>query len=475
MKTKISFNISEYSTNQLYFSLRDILSAHLDAEFLYPNNVKPANFSKFMAPSITSENSLNYFEFTKSLRITDLNQELDAAEKLYGNPFLGEYIFSDRWLADKSREEIRLRILQYVRFWEHFFERFRPNYFIAGGISGAYQYIAHAVSRHYGVTPLYLFGSQVPGHFSITSQPSLYRNRRTWLTLPDREAIRASVDGYLATVFAKGGKVDLDQGLLKTASFNTLINRDNVSRALSKVARLESPRRILTALATKLTPPVRWRLAQRYFQLDFHPGSVPFVYYPLHFQPEASTLVWAPYFDNQLALLENISKSLPVGMSLVVKEHVVGKGTRPLSFYRRLTELKNIVILSPEFDGMELVRHAHLVLTTSGTTAWEALLLKKHPIIFGNYWLEESRHVTKVTDLTTLKHQICRLLDQDFEADDDWYRFVYQEIKSCYPGVFNEPKSLPRVLDPENVRLIADALLEEFNHAPRAMSTAQGR
>ena len=38
--------------------------------------------------------------------------------------------------------------------------------------------------------------------------------------------------------------------------------------------------------------------------------------FPIHFQPEASTLVQAPMYLDQLALLRDIAKALPIGHRL---------------------------------------------------------------------------------------------------------------------------------------------------------------
>ncbi|HKS96017.1 MAG TPA: hypothetical protein VJV74_07765, partial [Terriglobia bacterium] len=70
-------------------------------------------------------------------------------------------------------------------------------------------------------------------------------------------------------------------------------------------------------------------------------------FFGLHTQPEFTTDVRAPFFTNQIALAENIARSLPVGHRLVVKEHPGMKGERPLSYYRPLKKLYNVRLLSP--------------------------------------------------------------------------------------------------------------------------------
>ena len=54
-----------------------------------------------------------------------------------------------------------------------------------------------------------------------------------------------------------------------------------------------------------------------------------YVYFPLHVDPEASTMVLSPFHTNQIALIENLSKSLPTD-HLLVKEKYLKKAIKQL-------------------------------------------------------------------------------------------------------------------------------------------------
>jgi hypothetical protein len=109
----------------------------------------------------------------------------------------------------------------------------------------------------------------------------------------------------------------------------------------------------------------------------------PKMYYSLHAQPEFTVDVRAPFYRNQLALIENIAKSLPIGYRLIVKDHPSMKGERPLEFYRQLKSLPNVQLVSPSVDSHELIAQCDLVLTINGSVAWEAILYEKPVIVFG--------------------------------------------------------------------------------------------
>ena len=65
-------------------------------------------------------------------------------------------------------------------------------------------------------------------------------------------------------------------------------------------------------------------------------------FFSAQFQPEESTLTQGVWYANQVALIENISKSLPFGYTLVVKFHPWGRPIGPLWQYRYLKNFYNI-------------------------------------------------------------------------------------------------------------------------------------
>lgn len=112
------------------------------------------------------------------------------------------------------------------------------------------------------------------------------------------------------------------------------------------------------------------------------PGSR-FIYYPLHFDPEASTMVFAPFHTDQVNVVESLAKAAPPSMTIVVKEHLPMVGLRPAGFYDRLRRIPGVVLASPLCDSFDLIRRAEVTVAITGTAAWEALLLGKPAITLG--------------------------------------------------------------------------------------------
>ena len=101
----------------------------------------------------------------------------------------------------------------------------------------------------------------------------------------------------------------------------------------------------------------------------------PYVFFPLHKQPEASIDIKGSPFSNQLEIIRAMARTLPVTHDLYVKEHAVALNTRPTAFYRELRRIPGVRLIGPFTDSFELIAGADLVVTITGTAGYEAALL----------------------------------------------------------------------------------------------------
>ena len=145
----------------------------------------------------------------------------------------------------------------------------------------------------------------------------------------------------------------------------------------------------------------------------------PFAYFPLHVDPEASTMVLSPMHTDQIAVIEALAKSLPLGMNLVVKEHVPMLGKRPAGFYKRLSRMPGVILISPFEDSLSLIKQASLTCVITGTAAWEAMLLQKPTLIIGNSpYMSIGQGFVYCPDLSSLPKAVSEALNIP-PADDE--------------------------------------------------------
>lgn len=122
-------------------------------------------------------------------------------------------------------------------------------------------------------------------------------------------------------------------------------------------------------------------LADLYDEFD---RSKPFVFFPLQFEPEMSILLNAPFDSDQIQIARRLAQSLPVGMYLYVKEHPLMVPYRPRRYYKELKRISNVRLIDPAISGFDLIRSGVLTANIGSSAGWEATILGKPVITFGD-------------------------------------------------------------------------------------------
>lgn len=150
----------------------------------------------------------------------------------------------------------------------------------------------------------------------------------------------------------------------------------------------------------------------------------PFAYYPLHYEPEIATLLLGPFWTDQINLVRQIARSLPVTHLLYVKDHPVMLGYRPRWYYRELKKIPNVKLLSPNTDSFELIRRSELVTTISGTAGWEAVIFGKPVITFGDVYYNALSTVTRCSDIEQLPALVQRSIQHNEPNEEELRDFI---------------------------------------------------
>lgn len=136
------------------------------------------------------------------------------------------------------------------------------------------------------------------------------------------------------------------------------------------------------------------------FQLSEYYGSVnevnldsPFVYFPLHYEPEKTSNPDGGSFYNVYDALLFLRSYVPKEIKVVVKEHSTqlnekyrGFVGRSPYFYKFVNSLYNVELISNEVDPLSLMKSALLTVSQTGTACLEAACLGKKSLILGSNW-----------------------------------------------------------------------------------------
>ena len=149
-----------------------------------------------------------------------------------------------------------------------------------------------------------------------------------------------------------------------------------------------------------------------------------FAFYPLQYEPEVTSLLQAPFFTNQLHVAKMMARSLPAGYSLYIKDHPQMARYRPRSFYKQLKKIPNIKLLNPSFTSFQIIPHAKLIITLTGTAGWEATILGKPVIVLGNAFYNKLSFVEKCPKIEDLPFTIKKLLENPKYDENELIHFV---------------------------------------------------
>lgn len=164
--------------------------------------------------------------------------------------------------------------------------------------------------------------------------------------------------------------------------------------------------------------------------------DTPYVYFPLHKEPETYMLVSSPEYFNQMAAIIALSKALPAGWRLALKEHVPAFALRDNDFYNRLLDLKNVSLMPVDEPSIDIAQSARAVATITGAAGLEASVFGIPAIQFGRHMINRFLpHVFTVGDDNNIREFIQRVelgeIDR-VQAREDGARFRAALDHCCF-------------------------------------------
>jgi hypothetical protein len=145
-----------------------------------------------------------------------------------------------------------------------------------------------------------------------------------------------------------------------------------------------------------------------------------FVYFPLAVDEERNLLINAPFYTNQVEVIRNIVKSLPIGYKLYVKENPaqVVRYWRNISEYKEILSIPNIRLIHPSFPAENLYTKCSLVISIGGTSGLDAAFYEKPSIIFSDLGYSVLPSVSRLKNIEDLSNLISESLQKKVCSED---------------------------------------------------------
>ncbi len=329
-------------------------------------------------------------------------------------------------------EEILKIIEQECKFFENVLDEIKPNYIIMKITDWHHNHLFYEICKAKGIKILMLVPSRFGFRFIISDQMDKVDSIKTQLnsiSLNDKTEnnLKNYKNNYNAFNQANKYKNNKQKHnwkkLIFVLQFFLDIGNKNYRKRYSNFNRTRS-KILISEFKKGIDRKIREYFINRNFSYDINSNDS-FVFFPLHFEPERTLSIDAPFYTNQLEVITNIAKSLPIDYVLYVKEHpTMGLlGWRPISYYKSILDLPNVKLIHPSVNPDKIYEKCGLVITLTGTAGLEAAFHNKPSIILANVLYSDLSSVHKINSFEELPNAIRTVLSEKVNQND-LYKFV---------------------------------------------------
>ena len=390
-------------------------------------------------------------------------------EKEYGLPNLWPYLYIDRILMNGqflreypyqkpylSQEEMLRAIQAAAKEIIAFLDSEKPNFLFMMLVSSLGSMLLYHIAKKRGVKTWILFNNRVDDQYVLTED----YNKFTGV----EEIFMELQSGNRSNLKEKEAKEFLEKFRNKPAPFiiNFLPSNSPVTKA--KQLKFLLPPNFLRVVKWFIKASISYLFTGKREYSDQNPilmawdkikrkirnaigysdlYSKPdindnFCFFPLHQEPEIALNLFAPIYTNQINLIQQIARSLPIDFKLYVKEHPHMVGFRTRAYYKELLKIPNIKIIDPSITSFDLIKHAKLISVITSTTGMEAIFLKKPVIVFGNVFYNSLSMVKKCHDFEKLPYLVKEQLENFRYDEKELINFISAILEdSIKVNIFN--------------------------------------
>jgi hypothetical protein len=405
-------------------------------------------------------------DFVALAEKTALDREIARGEA-HGGLTVNQILLMDRFLADRPRRNVNDYVYLYYRDMKRFL-RDKNVACLFAEPTNLNDMIAYLVCRELGLRYL------SPRDMRYPPRRLVFFDGYTQERVVPRRDGGSAVDGRaLIDEFAQSRPTPFyferlnRQPIIRPASIaRSIIRRIRQGRVVSgeSLTHYDAGGRLRLTLRRSVNAFYLRRLC-RYDDLDDIPGRL--VFYGLHVQPENSIDVLGPYVSDQLKLIKDIRRALPFDTALAVKEHPNFLGMKSIRFFRHLRKIPNVSLIRHDVSAFDIYRRAALVVTVSGTAAYEAGMLGIPAVTFSPMYFGGLSSVRYCPSPAALQEDAGPLLNgfqRDLDADA---AFMETLVRNSYDAYWTDPLFDPGVLDDANVEKLAQAFTVLLTHECR--------
>jgi hypothetical protein len=421
----IHFFIAKFLSEKNSGKFSAIIEGHPGLKDFFQNQ-KIVDFNKtwFLYDYVIGPFEKPDIEYLKSFETRyDLNLwEIAFSERIFYPEFNKYYTF--------NHDEILSILEKHCKLYEEILDSVKPEFLLVNLITRLPNYLLFRMCKSKGIKVITLEWAKFGGRTLICQEIDRAdgldnmnivssENTRTFEELKGYLKKNKPYSGFESKPTKKLSK------LKKLKDFSLfLLNPINSDYQKMYVNYGKSKWNLLTK-GSRTSLKIKKNLAQNFFDKNLKnkiDEQQPFLFFSLQSEPERDLLVLAPYYSDQITIIKQIAKSLPVGYKLFVKDHPIMSeiGWRNIEYYKQIMALPNVTLLHPSIKSNEIIKKCSVVLTIAGTPGFEALFEQKPVIVFSDIdysVLPSVLRVQKIEDLPILIRSALKLKVESSSLD----------------------------------------------------------
>ena len=153
---------------------------------------------------------------------------------------------------------------------------------------------------------------------------------------------------------------------------------------------------------------------------------------------------------DEASVICNIAKNIPFGSFLYVKEHPSAVGLNDKRFYRLLSYVPNVILVSHKYCTKNLIKKSIGIITLTGTVGFEALLMGKPVYVLGETEYLFHPNAFKLNSFSDIPDMLKKPYTSGLELDRVNEIFICILKGSLHKGDLNSFRNLDIVEDVVN-------------------------
>lgn len=222
--------------------------------------------------------------------------------------------------------------------------------------------------------------------------------------------------------------------------------------------------------------PIKANIYKKIFFKDEPLLNEDYIFFPLHVLPETTTSLFSDFLvdhtSEQGTSIEYLSKIMPVGYTLAVKEHPYMLRSRSAKKYYHFGKWYNACLISPYMNQFDLIRNSKLVLTLCGTAGIEAALLGKPVILLENSYYSYFSNIHTTHEIEHLDVEIPNLISSYKYDEKSLIRDVALLMFCTHGGIVNFTVDVrPDGISDSNLQLFVESIELELMYRELSKNT----